>query len=78
MLNFFKAVLIKDNQPVKSKYHVVTVKPNDKYGYFEFTTKIYHHEFIEIVRYNECDKVELYYENEKSPFKVVERSKNGA
>lgn len=59
-MKVYSAKLIKLNNPSKYMFNVISVKPNKKYGYFEITTKIYHHEFIEIKRFNEVDYIELY------------------
>lgn len=70
----YKAKLIKLNNPSKYMFNVLSVKANKKYGYFEITTKIYHHQIITTKRFNEVDFIELY-ENESwgndKPIKVV-------
>ena len=73
MKQVFKAKLIKENNPPRYKFNVISVKANKKYGYFEITTKIYHHEFIETLSFKECNKIELYIEGEKLPFKTVDK-----
>lgn len=70
----YKAKIIKDNNPPKYKYQIVDVKADKKYGYFIVTTKIYRHEIIETIRFENCDRIELYIEGEKTPFKTVERN----
>ena len=80
VINMVKALLYKDGKVIKTIYGIKSVTNNKKYGYFEITEKLYHHEIITIHRYNTCDKVELYqsdlasYTFEKKPFKVVERN----
>lgn len=68
------AKIIKENRPPKYKYQIIDVKADQKYGYFIVTTKIYRHEIIEIIRFENCDRIELYLEGEKTPFKTVERN----
>lgn len=74
-----KAVLKKDGKEVKSIYYIKSVVPNKKYGYFEITQKIYHHDIITIHRFRDVDRVELYKPDEnyarmeKTPYKVIER-----
>lgn len=70
----YKARIIKDNNPPKYKYHVVNVKAEKKYGYFIVVTKIYKHEIIETIPFENCDRIELYIEGEKTPFTTVERN----
>ena len=60
MKQIYKAKLIKENNPPRFKFNVLSVKANKKYGYFEVSTKIYHHEFIETVNFRDCDYIELY------------------
>lgn len=67
----YKAKLIKVNNPPKYKYNILSVKADKKHGYFEVTTKIYHHQIIELVRFTDCDYIELYNDGEKNPAKVV-------
>ena len=67
MKQTYKAKLIKENNPPRYKFNVISVKANKKYGYFEITTKIYHHDFIETLSFKECDKIELYIEGDKYP-----------
>ena len=73
MKQTYKAKLIKENQPPRYKFNVISVKANKKYGYFEITTKIYHHEFIETLSFKECDKIELYIEGNKIPCTTIEK-----
>lgn len=74
-----KAVLIKNGKEVKSIYYIKSVVANKKYGYFEITQKIYHHDIITIHRFTDVDRVELYKPDvnyarmEKTPYMVVER-----
>lgn len=69
----YKAKLIKNNNLPKTMFNVVSVKANKKYGYFEITTKIYHHQIITIHRFNDVDRVELYDEEDsRKPAKVIE------
>ena len=56
----YKAKLIKINRPSELMFNVISVKPNKKYGYFEITTKIYHHEIITTKSFKEVDFIELY------------------
>lgn len=65
-----KAVCYKGNVPVKTFYHVIKVNPNHKYGYFEIHTKIYHHEIIDIVRYNDADTVICFDEENRERIKT--------
>ena len=65
----YKIRMVKVNHLPKVMYNVISVKPNKKYGYFEITTKIYHHEIITTERFNDVDYIEMY--NEKEPTKVV-------
>ena len=70
----YKAKLIKNNNPSKLLFNVISCKANKKYGYFEITTKIYHHQIITIHRFNEYDRVELYDEEDgRKPVKVIEK-----
>lgn len=74
-----KAKLIKNGKTVKEIYFIKSVVANKKYGYFEITQKIYHHDIITIHHFKDVDKVELYRPDEnyarleKSPYMVVER-----
>ena len=74
-----KAVLIKDNKEIKTIYSIKSVVANTKYGYFEITQKLYHHDIITIHRFSDVDRVELYkpdenyHRYEKVPYKVIER-----
>lgn len=52
-----KATCYKGSTPVKTFFHVLDIKPNHKYGYFEIYTKIYHHTIIEIMRYKYADTI---------------------
>ena len=61
----YKIKLIKENHPPKYQYDVIKVVANDKYNYFEITTKIYHHEIIETKSYRDFDRIELYDEENK-------------
>ena len=75
----YKAKLIKENHPPKYKYQILGVKVDKKHGYFEVTTKIYHHQIIELIRFNECDSIELFdsdtpcYSIKQSPIMVFSR-----
>lgn len=73
MKQMYKAKLIKENNPPRYKFNVISVKVNKKYGYFEITTKIYHHEFIETIRFVNCDKVELYDTENNKIVKIIEK-----
>ena len=73
MKQTYKAKLIKENNPPRYKFNVISVKANKKYGYFEITTKIYHHEFIETLSFKECDKIELYDTENNKIVKTIEK-----
>lgn len=62
----------KGNEYKYTYHYIVKVKPNKKYGYFETTQKIYHHEIISIQRFNDIDRVEVYNEGEKKPIEVID------
>ena len=55
-----KAVAFKDNQPVKTWFHAIKVSQDKKYNYFIITEKIYHHELIQTLRYDNADKIVVY------------------
>ena len=55
-----KAVAFKDNKPVKTWYHTIKVSNDIKYKYFIITEKIYHHELIQTIRYDDADKIVVY------------------
>ena len=53
----YKAYLTKGNKAIKVLFDVTKVNPNYKYGYFEITQHIYHHDIITIHRYKDFDSV---------------------
>ena len=69
----YKAKLIKLNNPSKYMFNVLSVKVNKKYGYFEITTKIYHHEIITTHSFKDVDYIELYEDGIKTPVEVIKR-----
>lgn len=77
MKNNIKAVFIKNNKPLKSMYNIKSVVANKKYNYFEVTQVFYKRDIISLVRFTDCDRVELYkhdenyYQYENKPYKVV-------
>ena len=52
-----RAICNRNNKEIKTFFDVIKVKPNHKYGYFEITQKIYHHEIINPERF--IDRVVL-------------------
>lgn len=75
MMTRYIAKIYKGNRIIDTKYNVISVNADKKYGYFEITSKIYHHEFIEVVSFKVADKIELWIDlfSEKKPRIVVER-----
>lgn len=53
----FRARLIKNDKIINVLHDVTKVEVNEKYGYFEITQHIYHHDLINVVRFNAVDKV---------------------
>lgn len=74
-----KAVLIKNNKPIKTFYYIKSVTTDKKYEYFVITEHIFKHDIIHAYKFSDVDRVEMYkpsenyYEYEKKPYKVVER-----
>ena len=58
-----KATFVKNGKELKSMYNIKSVTANKKYGYFEITQVFYKRDIISLVRYSDCDRVELYKEN---------------
>lgn len=50
----------KGDKAVKGYSYVKSVKADKKYGYFIITQKIYHHEIMSIVRFDDCDCIVFY------------------
>ena len=78
MKKTYKIRLVKLNKPSRYKYSVIKVDVDKKYKYFVITTKIYKHEIIETIRFDDCDYMEIYDEHGSSgmcandkPIKVV-------
>lgn len=76
----YKIRLVKEKRPSKWKYQILKVEVDKKYRYFIIHTKIYRHEIIETISFNDCDYIEIYSENARwgmfvkdNPLKVVER-----
>ena len=55
-----KARIVKMNRPSRYMYQVKNVTIDKKYKYFVVTTKIYHHEIIQTIPFDDCDYIELY------------------
>lgn len=51
------ATLYKNNKPIKTYSDITRVEANEKYGYFEFYQKTYHHTIIFIRSFRDVDKV---------------------
>ena len=62
----------KGDKLIKTYSYVISVKADKKYGYFIITQKIYHHEIISIIRFNDCDKI--VYTDPKGNRKEVTRN----
>lgn len=51
------ATLYKNDKPIKTYSDITRVEANEKYGYFEFYQKIYHHLIIFVRSFKDVDKV---------------------
>lgn len=47
----------KDDKVINTYHDITRVEANEKYGYFEFYQKIYHHTIIFIRSFRDVDKV---------------------
>lgn len=79
----YKIRLVKENNPSKWKYDILKVDVDKKHRYFIIHTKIYHHEIIETIRFDDCDYIEIYSEESRygmfvkdDPLKVVNQEWN--
>ncbi len=52
-----RARLIKNDKVVNVIHDVIKVEVDLKYGYFEITQHIYHHDIMHVLRFNAIDKV---------------------
>lgn len=58
----YRIRLVKIGKPLTYKYNVIKVDVDKKHRYFIIKTKIYHHEIIETIRFDDCDYIEIFNE----------------
>ena len=56
----YRIKIIKTGRSPRYMYDVKSVSVDKKHRYFIVTSKIYHHDIIQIIRFDECDYIEVY------------------
>ena len=70
----YRIRLVKIGKPSTYKYSVIKVDADKKRRYFIIHTKIYQHEIIETIRFDDCDYIEIF--NETSGYGMFTLSTN--